>query len=114
MKLFVDEENIALLTLQTNKYAADFIQANAQKIGEHSRFSKCPKDGIKTNKMLGFIARTYYMHIIEKDLITSYWSIDSVIATPFPEWSCLEMSLRIFLPFFIAVTIVNMQPEWTA
>ena len=84
MKLFVDEENIALLTLQTNKYAADFIQANAQKIGEHSRFSKCPKDGIKTNKMLGFIARTYYMHIIEKDLITSYCSIDSVIATPFP------------------------------
>ena len=75
LKLFVDEEIIASLTLQTNKYAADFIQANAQKLGEHSRFSKWPKDGIKTNKMLAFITLTYYMGIVKKDLITSYWSI---------------------------------------
>ena len=68
MKLFVDEEIIPSLTLQTNKYAADFIQANAQKPGEHSRFSKWPKDGIKSNKMLAFIALTYYMGIVKKDL----------------------------------------------
>ena len=49
-KLFVDEEIIASLTLQTNIYANDVIQANAQKLGEHSRFSKLPKDGIKTNE----------------------------------------------------------------
>ena len=67
-KLFVDEEIIPSLTLQTNKYAADFIQANAQKPGEHSRFSKSPKDGIKSNKMLAFIALTYYMGIVKKDL----------------------------------------------
>ena len=54
----------ASMTLQTNKYAADFIQANAQKLGEHSRFSKWPKDGIKTNKMLAFIALTYYIGIM--------------------------------------------------
>ena len=58
LKLFVDEEIIASLILQTNKYAAEFIQANAEKLGEHSRFSKWPKDGIKTNKMLAFIALT--------------------------------------------------------
>ena len=40
LKLFVDKEITASLTLLTNKYAADFIQANAEKLGEHSRFSK--------------------------------------------------------------------------
>ena len=84
LKLFVDKEIIASLTLQTNEYAADFIQTNAQKLGEHSRFSKWPKDRIKTNKMLAFIVLTYYMGIVEKDLITSYWSVDITIATPFP------------------------------
>ena len=68
LKLFVDEEIIASLILQTNKYAAEFIQANAEKLGEHSRFSKWPKDGIKTNKMLAFIALTYYMGIMKKRL----------------------------------------------
>ena len=58
LKLFVDEEIIASLTLQTNTNAAEFIQPNPEKLGEHSRFSKWPKDGIKTNKMLAFIALT--------------------------------------------------------
>ena len=40
LKFFVEEEIVASLTLQTNKYAADFIQTNSQKLGEHSRFSK--------------------------------------------------------------------------
>ena len=40
LKLFVDKEITASLTLATNKYADDFIQANAEKLGEHSRFSK--------------------------------------------------------------------------
>ena len=38
----------------------------------------------KTNKILAFIALTYYIGIVKKDLITSYRSIDSTIATPFP------------------------------
>ena len=54
--------------------------------------------------MLAFIALTYYMGIVKKDLITSYWRINSTIALCFLEWSCLEMSLKIFLPFLIAVT----------
>ena len=58
LKLFVDEEIIASLTLQTNTNTAEFIQPNPEKLGEHSRFSKWPKDGIKTNKMLAFIALT--------------------------------------------------------
>ena len=39
LKLIVDEI-FASLSLQTNKYATDFIQASAQKLGECSRFSK--------------------------------------------------------------------------
>ena len=58
LKLFVDEEIIASLTLQTNTNSAEFIQPNPEKLEEHSRFSKWPKDGIKTNKMLAFIALT--------------------------------------------------------
>ena len=50
LKLYLDEEITASLTLQTNKYLADFIQSNAQKLGEHSRFSKWPKDGTKPTK----------------------------------------------------------------
>ena len=68
LKLFVDEEIIASLTLQTNRYAADFIQTNAQKLAEHSRFFKWPKDGIKTSKMLAFIALAYCMGIVKKRL----------------------------------------------
>ena len=55
LKLFVDEEIIALLTLQINKHASDFIQANDQKLGEHFGFSKWPKDVIKTYKMLALL-----------------------------------------------------------
>ena len=55
LKLFVDEEIIALLTLQNNKHASDFIQANDQKLGEHFGFSKWPKDVIKTYKMLALL-----------------------------------------------------------
>ena len=62
--------------MQTNKYLFDFIQ---------SIFSKWPKDGIKTNEILAFIALTYYMGIVKKDLITSYWSTDGTISTPFPK-----------------------------
>ena len=40
LKGFLDEEIIAPLTLQTNRHVVDFIQANAQKLREHSRFSK--------------------------------------------------------------------------
>ena len=112
LKLFFNEEIIASLTLQTNKYAVDFIQANnAQKFGDHSRFSEWPKDGIKTNKMLALIALAYYMGIVKKDLIILYWSIESTIEAPWKLKACLEMNSRTFLPFFIAVTIVNMLPQ---
>ena len=47
LKRFLDEEIIAPLTLQTNKHVVDFIQANA-------------------NKMLAFIALTYYMGIMKR------------------------------------------------
>ena len=33
--------------------------------------------------MLAFIALTYYMSIVKKELITLYWIIDSTIVTPF-------------------------------
>ena len=33
--------------------------------------------------MLGFLALTY-MGIVKKDAIKSYWSVDSVLSTPFP------------------------------
>lgn len=34
--------------------------------------------------MLGFLALTYYMGIVEQDAMISYWSVDSVLSTPFP------------------------------
>ena len=42
-------------------YAFDFLTANKGKLGSHSRFLKWPEKGIKAEKMLAFIALTYYM-----------------------------------------------------
>ena len=80
LKRFLDEEIIAPLTLQTNKHVVEFIQANA-------------------NKMLAFTALTYYMGIMKKDLVTSYWSIDSTMATPFPRRFILRNEFEIIFDF---------------
>ena len=61
--------------------------------------------------MLAFIALTYYMGIVKKNLITSYWSVDSTIATPFPRTVMSRNEFENILLFFIAVTIVNMLPK---
>lgn len=85
-------------------YAFDFLQVNKGKLGKHSRFSKWPENGITNNKMIAFLALTYYMGIIKKDVIASYRSIDSTLSTPFPT----DMNLRTFFLFPIAVITMNM------
>ena len=34
--------------------------------------------------MTSFIALTFYFGIVKKDLLHHYWSVDSVMSTPFP------------------------------
>ena len=51
------------------------------------------------------------MGIVKKDLVASYWSIDSTMATPFPRRVILRNEFEIIFDFFIAVTIVNMLPK---
>ena len=84
LTLFLSEEIIDSLTLETNMYGFDFLTANEGKLGSHSRFLKWPEQGIKVEKMLAFIALMYYMGVVKKDLIQHYWSIDATLSTPFP------------------------------
>ena len=51
------------------------------------------------------------MGIVKKNLITSYWSVDSTIATPFPRTVMSRNEFENILLFFIAVTVVKMLPK---
>ena len=41
-------------------------------------------NGISEDKTTLFIALTFYFGIVKKDLLSHYWSVDSVMSTPFP------------------------------
>lgn len=52
LKLFLSEEILDSLTLETKMYAFDFLTANKGKLGSHSRLLKWPEQGIKAEKCL--------------------------------------------------------------
>ena len=83
-KLFVTDEWISYITTETNTYAGEYIYKEKDNFKPSSEFNKCPVEGITAGKMLGFLALTYYMGIVKKDVMKFYWSVDSVSSTPFP------------------------------
>ena len=58
--------------------------------------------------MLGFLALTY-MGIVKKDAMKSYWSVDSVLSTPFPRNVIHVHSFTTFCHFFIVAAILSIQ-----
>ena len=77
-KLFFTDELLESVTLETNKYASEYL------LKEHSNFKKWPENGISEDEMTLFITLTFYFGIVKKDLLRHYWSVDSVMSTPFP------------------------------
>ena len=82
-KLFFTDELLESVTLETNKYAFEYLQKNKDRLKEHSNFKKWPENGISEDKMTLFIPLTFYFGIVKKDLLCHYWSVDSVMSTPF-------------------------------
>ena len=68
-KLFFTDELLESVTLETNKFASEYLQKNKDKLKEHSDFKKWPENGISEDKMTLFIALTFYSGIVKKDLL---------------------------------------------
>ena len=45
-KLFITDQLLELVTLETNKYASEYLQKNKGRLKEHSNFKKWPENGI--------------------------------------------------------------------
>ena len=88
-KLFITDVVVDELVYQTNLYASQYtpqyIEANT--ISQRSCIKKWPKDGITASDMKSYLALTFYMGLVHKDNFKSYWSIDSVLLTPFLPFS---------------------------
>ena len=81
-KLFFTDELLESVTFETNKYASEYLK-NIDRLKEHSNLRKWPENGISEDNITLFIALTFYFGIV-KDLLRHFWSVDSVMSTPFP------------------------------
>ena len=86
-------EIVECLLEDTNRYASLYLFLHKENLKPTSDYNAWPKEGITKSKML-FLTLTYYMGIVKKDSLWSYWTIDSVSSTPFPR---SVMSRRDFL-----------------
>ena len=84
VKLFFTDDVLESVRSETNRYAKEYLTANKETLKLSSDFKFWPEDGISSDKLLAFLALTVYMGILKKDLLRSYWTVDSIIQTPFP------------------------------
>lgn len=78
--LFLTDDVVDLLVLETNRYAADFLLKNPD-LKEHSRF----KNWVVTSnaEMKTFIGCVIAMGLLDQIDLQDYWSKDEVLSTPF-------------------------------
>lgn len=81
--LFVTDEVLQSIVTETNRYAAEFLEKNHEKLKPKSRFRLWKKD-LSVDKLKKFIALTFYFGVVQKRNVKSYWSTDSIYSTPFP------------------------------
>ena len=79
--MFINNELLNNVVLETNRYAKDYITAEKEKgrLPPKSRLRSWPEKGITTDKLKKFIALMFYFGVIKKDNVKSYWSTDSYI-----------------------------------
>lgn len=87
LSLFMTNEVLDNILSETNKYANDYIEKEkkANKLPPKSRFRQWPEEGISRDRLVRFIALTFYFGIVQKGNVKSYWSTDVVYETPFPK-----------------------------
>ena len=82
-QLFFTDEILQHLTDETNRYAKNYFELCKDKLKPSSDLKKWPDTGVSIHKMRAFFALTFYMGIVKKNLLKSYWTTDSVLSTPF-------------------------------
>ena len=83
-KQFITDNIITDITYQRNLYAHQYLDANQEKLRENSTAKKFPtKGGLHEDRMIEFIALTYYMGIWKKQNTKHYWTADAMMSTPF-------------------------------
>ena len=79
-KLYITEEMIDHLVVQTNLYARQCLEKEKDNLKPHSRVHEWkPTDRAE---MLTFLAILILMGIVHKPRLPMYWSTDSILATP--------------------------------
>ena len=93
--------DIDYVTTETNRYARSFLVEN--KVASSSVL-QWPQDGITANNVVVFLALTYYMGLLKKDLVRDYWSTDNILSTPFPSSVMSCNDFQNILSFCIVMT----------
>ena len=79
-KLYITEEMIDHLVVQTNLYARQFLDKEKDNLKPHSRVHEWePTDRAE---ILTFLAILILMGIVHKPRLPMYWSTDNILATP--------------------------------
>ena len=80
-KLYITEEMIDHLVVQTNLYARQFLDKEKDNLKSHSRVHEWkPTD--RAEMLTEILAILRLMGIVHKPRLPMYWSVDSILATP--------------------------------
>ena len=60
---------------------------------------QCPVDGVDASQIKACIALTFYMGLVKKDIIKTYWSTDDIMITLFCHNVMSHDRLQNFLKF---------------
>ena len=108
--LFINDDLLNNVVLETNRYAKDYITIEKEKgrLPPKSTFKSWPEEGITTEKFKKFIALTFYFGFVKKDNVKSYWSTNSILPTLFPKKGMNHDEFLNIFRLFIYVTIKHM------
>ena len=84
MSTTLTSDVIDCLVKETNRYSSLYLTLHKEDLKPSADYSAWPTDGINHDKMMLFLALTFFTGIIKEDELRSYWSTDHVLSIPFP------------------------------
>ena len=79
--VFVKNEDFEVMATETNRYAAKYLQDNAEHLKPNSRFNSWKETSWQEMKL--FIALTLAMGLVNQLDLSEYWSTGEITDTPF-------------------------------
>ena len=113
LNLFLTTEIVGCLLEETNRYPSLYLILHKENLKPTSDYNAWSKEGITKSKMMLFLTLTYYMGIVKKDSLRSYWTIDSVSSTPFPRSVMLRHDFLNILAFLHCSNPADLYSEGT-